>query len=261
MVGAGKMGQILACAMLRSGRYRPEEICLADIDAGKVDVFVRAHGFRPAAGNRDAASSARILLLAVKPQDMAGVLEELSPAITGNHLVLSIAAGITTRFIEDRLPSGPAVVRAMPNAAAQVGQGITAIAPGANAAAGDLDIAEELLSGAGPVVRVAERDMDAVTALSGSGPAYFSLFAEALIDAGVAAGLGRSVSSALAVQTMLGTATMLTQGEMKPAEVREAVTSPGGTTSAGLRELERAGVRGAILDAVQAALDRSRELG
>lgn len=261
VVGAGKMGEILACGMVRSGKRRPEQICLADIDAGRVNALVRAHGFRSAGGNREAVSSAGLVLLAVKPQDIAGVLEEVSSAIGPDHLVLSIAAGIATKFIEDRLQPGSVVVRAMPNAAAQVGQGITAIAPGTNAAAGDLDAAEELLSGAGPVVRVAEGDLDAVTALSGSGPAYFALFTEAMIDAGVTAGLGRSLSAALVVQTMLGTAAMLTEGEMKPAEVREAVTSPGGTTSAGLRELERAGVRGAILDAVLAALDRSRALG
>jgi pyrroline-5-carboxylate reductase len=218
------------------------------------------HGFPAAAGNLDAAREAAVVVLAVKPKDVEGVLSEIGPALTEGHLVVSIAAGVTTSTLEKG--AGPAlVVRAMPNLAAQVGEGITAICPGSRAGEAQLEVAGRILEGVGPVVVVEEQYIDAVTAVSGSGPAYFALFAEAMIDAGVTIGLSRPVSARLVAQTLRGTAMLVTEGGMQPVEVREAVTSPGGTTAAAVRELERAGVRAAVLNAVQAALDRARGLG
>jgi pyrroline-5-carboxylate reductase len=254
------MGEILARGIAGAGRVPAGSIYLTDIDARRVQDLVRKHGFASKTSNPEAVEVAKIVVLAVKPQDVGSVLEEIAPGIRPEHLVISIAAGITTRFIDDRLPSGPAVVRAMPNAASGVGEGITAICAGAHARDEHLAVAEQLLSGVGKVLRVAEPYIDAVTAVSGSGPAYFALFAEAMVDAGVNVGLSRAVASELVVQTLAGTAAMMSRGGMRPAEVREAVTSPAGTTSMALAELERSGVRAAVLNAVQAALDRSKAM-
>ena len=175
--------------------------------------------------------------------------------------LLSVAAGITTRSIEEAAGRPLPVVRAMPNTPALVGAGAAAICPGSSAGADDLEWAEEILSAVGLVVRVPEKALDAVTGLSGSGPAYVFLVAEAMAEAGVLAGLPRDVAESLAFQTLLGSARLLVDGDDGPAALRAAVTSPGGTTAAGLRELERHGVRAAFLDAVLAAAERSRELG
>jgi pyrroline-5-carboxylate reductase len=254
------MGEILASGIARAGLVPAGSIYLTDIDASRVQDLVEQHGFASRPSNREAVEAARIVVLAVKPQDIGQVLEEISPGVGSEHLIVSIAAGITTSFIDDRLASGPAVVRAMPNAASSVGEGITAICAGAHAGDEHLELAEWLLSGVGKVLRVAEPYIDAVTAVSGSGPAYFALFAEAMVDAGVNVGLSRAVASELVIQTMAGTAAMMSRGGLRPAEVREAVTSPAGTTSMALAELERSGVRAAILDAVQAAYDRSKAM-
>jgi pyrroline-5-carboxylate reductase len=197
----------------------------------------------------------------VKPQDIDAVVEEIAPAVTRDHTILSVAAGVTTGTIESLLPAGARVVRAMPNAPAVVGEGIAAISGGKSATAEDLELAEDALGHLGAVVRVAEYDLDAVTALSGSGPAYFALLAEAMIEAGLLLGLSREVSTRLVVQTMLGSALLLRDEGMHPVELREAVTSPGGTTTRAIRELERSGVRAAFLNAINAATERSRELG
>lgn len=260
VLGSGKMGEILARGIARAGLVPAGSIYLTDIDARRVQALVEQHGFSSKPSNPEAVAAAAIVLLAVKPQDLGSVLEEIAPGIGAQHLIISIAAGVPTRFIDDRLPSGPAVVRAMPNAASGVGEGITAICGGANAQQEHLDAAERLLTGVGKVLRVAEPYIDAVTAVSGSGPAYFALFAEAMVDAGVTVGLSREVASELVIQTLAGTAAMMSRGGMRPAEVREAVTSPAGTTSMALAELERSGVRAAVLNAVQAALDRSKAM-
>jgi len=196
-------------------------------------------------------------VLAVKPNDVRAACESLA----GTKRVLSIAAGVPISALEDALGTGVAVVRAMPNTPALVGAGAAAIAPGTAAGDDDLAWAESVLGAVGEVVRVPEPLLDAVTGLSGSGPAYVFLVAEALIDAGVLAGLPREVSAALTVQTLLGSARLLAETGDTPEALRAAVTSPGGTTAAGLRALEAAGVRAAFLDAVQAATARSRELG
>jgi pyrroline-5-carboxylate reductase len=206
-------------------------------------------------------AEARLVVLSVKPQDIDAVVEEIAPAVTSEHTLLSVAAGVTTGTIESLLPPGARVVRAMPNAPSVVGEGIAAISGGKSATAEDLELAEDALGHLGAVVRVAEYDLDAVTALSGSGPAYFALLAEAMIEAGLLLGLSREVSTRLVVQTMLGSALLLRDEGIHPVELREAVTSPGGTTTRAIRELERSGVRAAFLNAINAATERSRELG
>jgi pyrroline-5-carboxylate reductase len=197
----------------------------------------------------------------VKPQDTAAVLAEVAGALTADQTLLSVAAGVTTEAIESHLGEGARVVRAMPNAPAVLHEGIAGICPGAHARKHDLDLAAEALGHLGSVVRVAEESMDAVTAISGSGPAYFALLAEAMIEAGVLLGLSREVATRLVVQTMFGSAALLRDEGMHPVELREAVTSPAGTTTRALRELEQSGVRAAFLNAIHAAAERSRELG
>ena len=211
-------------------------------------------------GGREAVTDAELVVIAVKPQDFDVLLGEIGGLLTPEQTVLSVAAAIPTAQIEARLAPGVPVVRAMPNAPALVHEGIAGVCAGAHAGDEHLDLAEDVLSHLGRVVRVPERYMDAVTAVSGSGPAYFALLAEAMIDAGILLGLGRETSTQLVVQTMLGTAKLLRDEEMHPVELREAVTSPGGTTIHAIRELEQAGVRAAFLNAIQAAMNRSKEL-
>jgi pyrroline-5-carboxylate reductase len=200
------------------------------------------------------------VIVAVKPGDVPAALTAALPALPRDALVLTIAAGVTIATVEAATPGRP-VVRAMPNTPALVGLGASAIAPGATATEEHLELAERLLRAVGIVVRVDEPQLDAVTGLSGSGPAYVMLVAEALTEAGVLAGLPRAIASQLVEQTLLGAATLLATGEDGPEALRAAVTSPGGTTAVGLRELEARGVRAAFLDAVAAAAERSRELG
>ena len=210
--------------------------------------------------NRDAAANASLVVIAVKPQDIEGLLGEIGGLISPDQTVLTVAAAIQTSRIESRLSAGVPVVRAMPNTPSTVHEGIAGLCAGAHAGDEHLDLAEEALSHLGGVVRVPESAMDAITAVSGSGPAYFALLAEAMIEAGILLGLSREISTQLVVQTMLGTAKQLRDEKMHPVELREMVTSPGGTTIAAIRELEMAGVRAAFLNAIQAAMVRAREL-
>jgi pyrroline-5-carboxylate reductase len=202
-----------------------------------------------------------VLLLAVKPQDIDALLGLLGPHVTAEHLVVSIAAGVPTARIEAALPAGTPVVRVMPNTPALVDEGMSVLSAGAHATEAHLDEAETLLSPVGQVRRVPENQQDAVTALSGSGPAYFFFLVEAMIDAGILLGLPRTVAADLIVQTALGAAVMLRDSGEHPVQLREAVTSPGGTTIAAIRELERHGVRAALIAAIEAAHQRSVELG
>jgi pyrroline-5-carboxylate reductase len=210
--------------------------------------------------NPDAIEGSAVVVIAVKPQDIDALLTEIGPLLGGHQLVVSAAAAIPTRYIEERITEGVPVVRAMPNAPSVVHEGMAGIAGGSHAGDEHLALAEEVLSHLGRVVRVPEDQMDAVTAVSGSGPAYFALLAEAMIEAGILLGLSREISTTLVVQTMLGTAKQLRDEKMHPVELRESVTSPGGTTIAAIRELEQAGVRAAFLNAIQAAMTRAREL-
>jgi pyrroline-5-carboxylate reductase len=218
------------------------------------------YGLRATLSNSEAVQGAALVVIAVKPQDIETLLGEIGGLLGSDQVVLSIAAAIPTARIEGLIAPGVPVVRAMPNTPAMVHEGIAGVCAGAHAAEEHLSLAEDVLSHLGASVRVAEPYMDAVTAVSGSGPAYFALLAEAMIEAGILLGLSREISTQLVVQTMLGTAKQLRDEHMHPVELREMVTSPGGTTISAIRELERAGVRAAFLNAIQAAMDRSREL-
>ncbi|MCU1454343.1 MAG: proC [Acidimicrobiales bacterium] len=258
LIGGGRMGEALLAGLLGASWAAPDELAVVEPVADRrQELAERYRGVRIEAEAQDVRAAGAVV--AVKPGDVPGACAAL--AETGVQRVLSIAAGVTIATIEAALPDGVAVVRAMPNTPALVGAGAAAIAPGTTADHHDLAWAEEVLGAVGSVVRVEEKLLDAVTGLSGSGPAYVFLMAEALIDAGVLVGLPRAVSATLAVQTLLGSARMLAETGDGPEALRAAVTSPGGTTAAGLRVLEQAGLRAAILDAVDAATRRSRELG
>ncbi len=259
VMGGGKMGEALVAGLLASQWGKPSEIHVVEPVAARREELDDRHGGLGIGTEPVAAEGA---VVAVKPDDVeaaCGALAALPDGCPGR--VLSIAAGVPTARIEAAVGPGVAVVRAMPNTPALVGAGAAAIAGGRNAGDADLAWAEEILGAVGLVVRVREPLLDAVTGLSGSGPAYVFLVAEALIDAGVAAGLTREVSRALATQTLRGSAELLTKTGDSAEALRAAVTSPGGTTAAGLRVLEARAVRSAFIDAVAAATERSRELG
>ena len=255
IVGGGRMGEALVSGLLASGR------AAGDLVVAEVGLSRRAELAEALPGVTVVAELVPVAsaVLAVKPPDVPRVARQLAEA--GARRLLSVAAGVTTGAIERAAGRSLAVVRAMPNTPALVGAGAAAICPGSAASEEDLRWAEEILEAVGVVVRVSEAALDSVTGLSGSGPAYVFLVAEALVEAGVLDGLPREVAETLAYQTLLGSARMLVERAGNPAALRAAVTSPGGTTAAGLRELERHGVRAAFLDAVTAAARRSRELG
>jgi pyrroline-5-carboxylate reductase len=255
VVGGGKMGEALLGGLLGGGWAAPDEVAVVEpSEARRAEL---AASF-PGVALLDAPVASEGAVVAVKPQLVGAVCEQLGAAGVGR--VLSIAAGVRLDAIEWTLPAGTAVVRAMPNTPSLVGQGAAAIAGGTAAGEEDLAWAESILAAVGLVVRTTEDKLDAVTGLSGSGPAYVFLVAEAMIDAGVLVGLTRDVATQLAVQTLAGSAALLATGQ-SPADLRAAVTSPGGTTAAGVRALEAGGVRSAILDAVVAAAARAAELG
>jgi len=260
VLGAGTIGEALIAGLLSGGWREPNEIVATGRREERVVELRDKLGVEATLSNADAVADASLIVIAVKPQDFDVLLEEIAPVVTAEQTVLSVAAAIPTAAIEERLPNDVPVVRAMPNAPATVHEGIAGMCAGAHAGEANLALAEEALQHLGAVVRVPEPYMDAVTAVSGSGPAYFALLAEAMIEAGILLGLGRDVSTQLVVQTMLGTAKLLRDEQMHPVELREKVTSPGGTTIRAVRELEQAGVRAAFLNAIQAAMERSREL-
>jgi pyrroline-5-carboxylate reductase len=257
ILGTGKIGESLLRGLLSSGWT---DIVVTGRRQERIDELHERYGVAGTLSNVDAARDADVVVLAAKPQDLETLLEEVGAQLTSAQTVLSVAAAIPTASIERHLADGVAVVRAMPNAPATVHEGMAGLAPGAHATEEHLAAAEGVLRHVGRVVRVREEHMDAVTAVSGSGPAYFALLAEAMIEAGLLLGLSREVSTELVVQTMLGTAKLLRDEKMHPVELREAVTSPGGTTIAAIHELESAGVRAAFLNAIQAAMKRSKEL-
>jgi pyrroline-5-carboxylate reductase len=260
VLGAGKIGEALIIGLLSSGWRDPSELSASTRREERVEELRAAHGIAATRSNAEAAAGAALVVIAVKPQDIENLLGEIGALIQPEQTVLSIAAAIPTAAIERHLAPAVPVVRAMPNTPSTVHEGIAGICAGAHAGEEHLVLAEETLRHLGAVVRVSEPLMDAVTAVSGSGPAYFALLAEAMIEAGILLGLARDIATQLVVQTMLGTAKQLRDEKIHPVELREMVTSPGGTTIAAIRELERAGVRAAFLNAIQAAMDRSREL-
>jgi pyrroline-5-carboxylate reductase len=260
ILGGGRMGEALAIGLVDAG-WDPETIVIAEVDADRRHaVEARLPGARVVPSAAWAAAEADAVVVAVKPSDVITALTGCADALRDGALVLSIAAGVTIAAIEAALPGRP-VVRAMPNTGALVRRGAAGIAAGTHATEGDLELAEKVLGAVGLVVRVSEHQLNAVTGLSGSGPAYLFLVAEAMIEAGVLVGLTRETSAALVRQTMLGAATLLGDGTEGPEALRAAVTSPGGTTAAGLRVLEARGVRAAFLEAVEAATERSELLG
>jgi len=260
VVGGGKMGEALVSGLLAAGWATATDLILVEKLASRRDELETnldgRHRGLTVTGDVGPALGA---VVAVKPDDVKAACEAVAKA--GISRILSIAAGVRLAQLEEWLGGGRAVVRAMPNTPALIGAGAAAISPGQWAGEEELAWAEEILGAVGTVVRVPEGLLDAVTGLSGSGPAYVFLFAEALIEAGVLVGLPRTVSYQLAVQTMLGSARLLAESDQGPEALRAAVTSPGGTTAAGLRALEDAAVRSAILAAVEAATERSRQLG
>jgi pyrroline-5-carboxylate reductase len=260
VLGAGKAGQALVAGLLSSGWAKPADIVVTARHQERLDELSERHGIEVTLDNVAAVKGAQVVVIAVKPQDIEALLTDVGAALEASQMVLSIAAAIPTDLIERHVGDGIPVVRAMPNAPVTVHEGMAGVAGGAHAAEEHIALAEEVLGSVGRSVRVDEAHMDAVTAVSGSGPAYFALLAESMIEAGILLGLSREVATDLVVQTMLGTAKLLRDEKMHPVELREMVTSPGGTTISAIRELEQAGVRAAFLNAIQAAMKRSREL-
>jgi pyrroline-5-carboxylate reductase len=259
IIGGGKIGEALLSGLLRRGGGGDVVVC--ERSPERAAELSARYGV-DAVDLAGAAQRARVLLVAVKPQDIGTLLGLMAPHVDPDrHLVVSVAAGIPTRRIEEALPPATPVVRVMPNTPALVDEGMSVLSPGAHAGEQHLDQAEALLSAVGRVRRVPESQQDAVTALSGSGPAYFFFLVEAMVDAGILLGLPRTLAADLIVQTALGAAVMLRDSGEHPVQLREAVTSPGGTTIAAIRELERHGVRAALIAAIEAAHDRSVELG
>ncbi len=258
ILGAGVMGETVLSGLLRAG-WRPGEIVATDRRPDRQIELTQTYGIRMLE-NVDAVTGADTVILVVKPQDMNDLLGEIAGVIRPGTLIVSLAAGVDTASIESQLPDGVAVVRVMPNTPAQVDEGMAAISAGSHADQGHLDRVTEILSATGRVVTVPERYQDAVTALSGSGPAYLFFVVESMIEAGVHLGLPRDIATELVVQTMLGSAKLLRETGEHPTVLRERVTSPGGTTAAAVRQLENHKVRAAFLGAIEAARDRSRDL-
>lgn len=258
LLGGGRMGEAILAGMLRGGR-RAGDVVVAERSDERAAELSDRYGVA-LAGNGEAAADAAVVVLAVKPQDMAQLLDEIAGGIGPDTLVVSVAAGLPMSFYESHLAAGVPVVRVMPNTPLLVGEGMSALAPGASATDDHLALVESLLQPVGRTIRVTEAELDAVTAISGSGPAYFFLVVEAMIDAGEKLGLRRDIATQLVVQTAAGAAAMLRYTDESPASLREAVTSKGGTTAAALAELEAADLRGTFTTALDAAARRSREL-
>jgi pyrroline-5-carboxylate reductase len=256
--GAGVMGETLLSGLLRAGRP-VDQLVITERRAERGAELTAKYGVR-VLGNAEAAALADTLVLVVKPQDMGGLLGEISDHVVEGNLVVSLAAGITTTYLESRLPQGRPVVRVMPNTPALVDQGMAAISAGAHCYPEHLREAEQLLAATGKVLEVPENLQDAVTAISGSGPAYIFYVVEAMIEAGVVLGMPRTTATELVVQTLYGAATMIKETGQHPTVLREQVTSPGGTTAAALRELDDHKVRAAFITAMEAAANRSHEL-
>ncbi|MCQ4046580.1 pyrroline-5-carboxylate reductase [Streptantibioticus rubrisoli] len=258
VLGTGKIGEALLSGMIRAG-WAPGDLLVTTRRAERAAELRTRYGTE-AVSNAEAAKAADTLILTVKPQDMSALLDELAPHVPADRLVISAAAGITTTFLQERLAEGTPVVRVMPNTPVLVDEGMSVISAGSHASEAHLVRAEEIFQPVGKTLRVPESQQDAATALSGSGPAYFYYLVEAMTDAGILLGLPRAQAHDLIVQAAIGAAVMLRDSGEHPVKLREAVTSPAGTTISAIRELENHGVRAALLAALEAARDRSREL-
>lgn len=261
LIGAGNMGQALLRGMLTGTELRAAQVRITDQDPAAVQRCTEALGVEAAKDNAELAGWADILLLAVKPQSLGAVLQQCRPALQPGARVVSVAAGVRLATLEQALPSGTRVLRAMPNVAALCGASASAICAGTHASADDVQTCVGLLSACGSCDVVTEPQMDAVTGLAGSGPAYILTIVEALADAGVLNGLPRPTALALATQVTLGAAQLLRETQLHPGVLRDRVTSPGGTTAAGLEALERGGLRYTVGQAVSAATARAQALG
>jgi pyrroline-5-carboxylate reductase len=260
-LGAGKMATALAKGFIQAGIVKADSLLASDPYENARVAIAKEAGIGTTARNAEVPAFASVLLLAVKPDQVNDALAEIKPHFTANHLLISIAAGVPTARLEAGLPDGARVVRVMPNTPALVSASASAFAPGKAARPEDNALTEQLFSAVGVALRVKESLLDAVTGLSGSGPAYVFLLIEALSDGGVAAGLPRDVATKLAAQTLFGSAKLLLESGQHPGALKDMVTSPGGTTIDGLHELEKAGVRGALISAVRAASEKSKRLG
>lgn len=261
IVGCGNMGEALLKGLLASGLATADEIYASAPGQPRLDELSKAYGVHVERDNRAVAKNTDVIVFAVKPQILDGVLEQCAPQIGGDKLTISVAAGVPISAIERRLRPPARVVRAMPNVAALVGASATGIAAGDHATPEDLALAEKLFRAVGKTAVVEESLLDAVTGLSGSGPAYIFLIIEALSDAGVKVGLSRHVAQDLAAQTVLGSAKLLLETKLHPGQLKDMVTSPGGTAISGLHTLEAGGLRTTLINAVEAATRRARELG
>jgi pyrroline-5-carboxylate reductase len=260
-LGAGKMATALAKGFVRAEIVFPKEIIASARSAVNRNSFARETGAKTVASNSDVLKFANVIILGVKPIQVAEVLAEQRDNFTKQHLLISIAAGVTLAKLENTLPAGARVIRVMPNTPALVGEGASAFALGKSATAADGELAKRLLSAVGIAFQVKESLLDAVTGLSGSGPAYVYQFIEALSDGGVAAGLPRDIATKLAAQTVLGGAKMVLETGQHPGALKDQVTSPGGTTIEGLHELEKGKLRAVVMSAVRAATEKSKKLG
>lgn len=258
LLGAGMMGEALLSGLIRAGQ-QPGQIVIADLSADRQRQIAEKYGVQVGTAAQ-AVADATSIVIAVKPQGIDALLTEIAPHLQPGVVVVSVAAGITTEYLEERLPEGTAVARAMPNTPALVGEGMTAVSAGRRCGPEQLRTAEDLMRAGGKVIAVPESQLDAVTAVSGSGPAYVFYVVEAMVEAGVLLGLPRPTATELAVQTVYGAATLLKETGEHPTLLRERVSSPGGTTVAALRELDDHKVRAAFLTAMEAAARRSAEL-
>ena len=260
-IGAGNMAEALVRGLVASGKISPAHLVLSARRPERAQQVAQRYGARAAANNEACVQGASIVVIAVKPQVLPQVVSAAAPTIPSEALVISVAAGVTTSVLESLLKPGARVIRSMPNAAAMVGQSATALSAGSRASSSDIDAARTIFEAVGRVVVVDEVHLDAVTGLSGSGPAYIFLIIEALADAGVKVGLSREVALQLSAQTLLGSAHMLLETGEHPGRLKDQITSPGGTAIAGLHTLEAGGLRTTLINAVEVATKRAQELG
>ena len=260
-LGSGNMGEALIKGLVAASLVAPRAILAADVRDDRLRDLERQYGLTIARDNRTLVQDSDVVVLAVKPQIMDAVLRDVAPAVTREKLLISVAAGVSTARIRASIGKDVRLIRVMPNTPALVLEGVTAVARADGLEAGDLDVATELFKAVGRVVVLDEPAMDAVTGLSGSGPAYVALVIEALADGGVNMGLDRATALALATQTVIGAAKLLQQTGLHPGALKDMVSSPGGTTIAGVAALEAGGLRAALMSAVERATIRSRELG
>lgn len=261
IIGGGVMAEAILCRLLEETICLPQNLLISEPQLTRRDFLKQKYDVKVTANNREAFSDADLLLLAIKPQVFEEVVKELEAQDhhDSKPLIISILAGVTLERLEKAFPHQP-VIRAMPNNPATVGAGITAIVPSQKVSPSYLSLAKSILAAVGEVVEVSESLMDGITGLSGSGPAFVAMMVEALADGGVASGLPRQLANQLALQTLLGTATLLKESQLHPAQLKDRVTSPGGTTIAGVAQLEKSGFRSAIIEAVKAAYLRSQEI-